>query len=127
MSRKQNDARGKQQGAQAHAEGQHGEKTHGRFLEEIQAAGPEERADVEQRDEARRREHPADGGHELFEGRGQRDVAERASARNRLDRDIERHGHDRSKFETRGGGASHPAMPEEHTDPQHPDGGSPRR
>ncbi|HEU4629212.1 MAG TPA: hypothetical protein VFS08_05680 [Gemmatimonadaceae bacterium] len=127
MSRKQSDSRGKQKGAQAHAEGQHGEKTHERFLEELHAAGPEERADVERRDEGRRAEHPPDGGHELFEGRGQHDPAERASQRNRLEQDVERHGHDRSRFEVRGGTASHPALPPEHTDPAHPDGRSRRR
>jgi hypothetical protein len=123
MSRKQNDPRGKQQGAQAHAEGQHGEKTHGRFIEEIQSAGPEERADVEQRDQSQRDEHPADGRHRLFERRDQYDEAERASEKNRLGRDIDRHEHERSNFQTRGGAASHPAMPEEHIDPRHPDKG----
>lgn len=127
MSRKQSDARGKQKGAQAHAEGQHGEKTHGRFLEELHAGGPEERSDVEQRNRAQRDDHPPDGEHRLFERRDQYDEAEMESEKNRLARDIERHGHDRSNFQVRGGAASHPAMPAEHIDPEHPDGGSKQR
>ena len=45
MGKKQEDSRGKQKGAQQHAEGQHGERTHERFLEEIQAdAAPDKGA-----------------------------------------------------------------------------------
>ena len=117
MSRKQSDERGKQKGAQAHAEGQHGAKTHDRFLEEIHAAGAEERTDVERRDEAGRDDHPADGEHRLFEGREQRDEGERASERTRLDRDNQRHDHGRS-----GGDAT----ASERVEPGRPGGGSRR-
>ena len=44
MGKKQDDPRGKQKGAQAHAEGQHGEKTHSRFLEEVNSEGEGQRA-----------------------------------------------------------------------------------
>lgn len=95
MGRKHEDPRGKQKGAQQHAEGQHGARTHERMLEELQSAGAEERADEEQRNRAQRDEHPQDGGHRLFEGREQIDPADRASGRNRLEKDIDAHGHDR--------------------------------
>jgi hypothetical protein len=103
MGKKQEDPRGKQKGAQQHAEGQHGEKAHAHLREEIQSEGRPERADVEQRDLARADEHPADGGHRLFEGRTQNDPADRAAERNRLDIDVERHGHDPAEHEPRGG------------------------
>ena len=92
MSRKHDDPRGKQKGAQQHAEGQHGEKAHQRFLEEIQAGSGEDREDVEQRD-LKGPDHPQDGGHRLFEDRGQNDPAERASERNRLEKDEQEHRH----------------------------------
>jgi len=85
MGKKHEDPRGKQKGAQQHAEGQHGEKAHTHFLEEIHAEGRQERDDVEQRDQARAERHPRDGGHQLYEGREQNDPADRASARNRVD------------------------------------------
>ena len=120
MSKKHEDPRGKQKGAQAHAEGQHGEKTHERFLEEIHADGRPEREDVEQRDRERSTEHPRDGGHRLFEGRAQHDPADRAADQNRLDIDIDQHKHDRADFQERGGATSHPAMPEADSDVRSP-------
>ena len=90
MGKKQEDPRGKQKGAQQHAEGQHGEKARSHFLEEIQAEGRQDRDDVEQRDQSRAERHPQDGGHQLYEGREQNDPADRASARNRVDIENER-------------------------------------
>ena len=112
MGKKQDDPRGKQKGAQQHAEGQHGERTHERFLEEIQASDADDRGDVEQRDREQALQHPADGGHRLFEGRNQNDPAERASDKNRLSQDIDKHGHDRSNFQVPHGRTSHPATPD---------------
>jgi len=120
MGKKQDDPRGKQKGAQQHAEGQHGEKAQARLREEIQSTGRPERADVEQRDLERAEQHPRDGGHRLFEGRAQHDPADRAADQNRLDIDIERHEHDRSRVQTRGGATSHPAMPEADSDVRSP-------
>ena len=70
MGKKQDDPRGKQKGAQAHAEGQHGEKTHARFLEEVNSEGEGQRA-TEQREFEERAEgrHPQDGEHRLMERR----------------------------------------------------------
>ena len=112
MSKKHDDPRGKQKGAQQHAEGQHGELTHERFLEEIQATSAEERDDVEQHDHERSQQHPPDGGHRLFEGRNQNDPAERASDKNRLVKDIDAHGHERGNFQVPHGRTSHPATPD---------------
>jgi hypothetical protein len=103
MGKKQDDPRGKQKGPQQHAEGEHGEKAHARLREEIQSEGRPEREDVEQRDLRAAGEHPADGGHRLFEGREQHDPADEGSERNRKDIDVERHGHDPAAFEPRGG------------------------
>ena len=103
MGKKQDDPRGKQKGAQQHAEGQHGEKAHSHLVDEIQSEGRPERADVEQRDLRRADEHPADGGHRLFEGRKQHDEAEKNSEKNRREIDVERHGHDPAALEPPGG------------------------
>ena len=126
MGRKQDDPRGKQQGAQAHAEGQHGERTHARFLEEVNSEGEGQRAAEDRAFEAQARgRHPQDGKHELFEQRGQRDEAERNSEKNRLDADIGAHGHERENFQVRGGAESHPAMPRSRTNPSDPDAPNP--
>ena len=122
MGRKQDDPRGKQKGPQVHAEGQHGEKTRSRFLEEVNSEGEgRQPAQREAADAALRGEHPQDGRHRLFEGREQRDEAELNSEKNRLDADIGVHGHERENFQVRGGADSHPAMPRSRTDPANPD------
>ena len=99
MGRKHDDPRGKQKGAQAHAEGQHGEKAHSRFLEEIHQSAGAADEDAVVGDE---RPHPAQGGNRLFERREQHDEADLNSEQNRREIDVERHGHDRS-LEPRGG------------------------
>ena len=122
MGKKQDDPRGKQKGAQAHAEGQHGEKTHTRLLEEIHAEGRPDRADVEQRDRENATKHPVDGGHRMFQqGREQIDPADEQSQKSRLNIDVDHHGHERGNFQVKGGASSHPAMPRAHIDPEHPD------
>jgi hypothetical protein len=120
MGKKHDDPRGKQKGAQQHAEGQHGEKARAHLVEELQAEGRQDRDDVEQRDRARAGQHPDDGGHRLTDGRAQHDPADRAADQNRLDIDVERHGHDRSRVQTRGGTASHPELPDEDSDVRSP-------
>ena len=121
MGKKQDDPRGKQRGAQVHAEGQHGEKTRARFLEEVNSEGEGQRAAEQGADAGAERQHPRDGGHRLFEQREQRDEGERNSEKNRLESDIAVHGHVRENFQVRGGAESHPAMPRSHTDPANPD------
>ena len=74
--------RGDQKGPQQHAEGQHGDKTHDRL--------------VEQRNEGRSRERSEQGmnaqpgGHRLHEDREQHDEAEKNSEKNRLATDADR-------------------------------------
>jgi hypothetical protein len=81
---------GIQKGPQDHAEGQHGSKTHNKFIEQLQSgsgAVPEDRiAD---------QEHPKhlahhNSAHRLFEERQQHDEAEKRSEKTRLNREIER-------------------------------------
>lgn len=125
MSKKHDDPRGKQKGAQQHAEGQHGEKARARFLEEInndgegsanqgqRAANDPHRggseagiAEVHERELSAFGEH--DGRHRLVEQREQSDEAEKNSEKTRLSRDIDRHGHDREQFQVPGGRENHP-------------------
>lgn len=114
-----NDPRGEQKGAQPHAEGQQGPKAREAFLAGIsdhsrRDAEAEEsrsardpRADGSDADDHERRiENPdlnRDGKHRLFENRTQHDEAEQGSERNRRDRDVNRHGHDREEFQGHGG------------------------
>ena len=49
------------------------------------------------------RSHDTDGRHRLFEERQQHDEADKNSEKNRLERDIREHGHDREDFQVRGG------------------------
>jgi hypothetical protein len=81
---------GVQKGPQDHAEGQHGSKTHNKFIEQLHSgngATPEDRiAD---------QEHPKhlahhNSAHRLFEERQQHDEAEKHSEKTRLNREIER-------------------------------------
>lgn len=78
MSKKHLDERGKQKGAQAHAEGAHGDKTHRRRLQELRS-GPSGDAPRS------------------------RDETEQNSEENRLDRGIREHGHPRDDFQVRDG------------------------
>ena len=122
MGKKQDDPRGKQKGPQAHAEGQHGEKTHSRFLEEVNSEGEGRRASEDRAFEAASSgRHPEDGGHRLTQQRQQFDEAEMQSEKNRRNSDIDVHGHVRENFQVEGGAESHPAMPPSHIDPANPD------
>ena len=76
---------GKQKGAQDHAEGQHGSKAHGRFLEQLHegASGDERNAEPQ-------RGASQEGHHRLREDRQQHDEAEKNSEKNRSAIEVER-------------------------------------
>jgi hypothetical protein len=88
---------GYQKGAQSHAEGQHGEKTHNAFLEGRHGHGerPEpEGAPQQDNDETQADVNvfgqPVPGHHRLFEDRQQHDEAEKNSEANRLQKKLGR-------------------------------------
>lgn len=114
--------RGVQKGAQRHAEGQHGEKAHRRFIEQLQEGQTKEARDPAKEPEPR---HRQDGEHRLFEQRQQHDEAEKNSEWNRLSRDIDRHGHERENFQTVGGADAARALPPSNIDPARPDAPNP--
>ena len=85
---------GVQKGPQDHAEGQHGSKTHSKFLEQLHSAsnGPKSNGsngDAPLPSEKHKAHHNA--AHRLFEAREQHDEAEKNSEKTRLNREIERH------------------------------------
>ena len=90
------DESGNQKGAQRHAEGQQGPKTTRKQIEQFESgpSGETQRQDAQ---------HPADGGHRLFEQREQHDEADLNSEKNRLNRDIQAHDHVRENFQVQGG------------------------
>jgi len=90
------DERGNQKGAQRHAEGEQGPKTTRKQIEQFESgpSGETQRQDAQ---------HPADGGHRLFEQREQHDEADLNSEKNRLNRDIQAHDHVRENFQVQGG------------------------
>ncbi len=127
-----NDPRGDIKGAQEHAEGQRGPKAHAAFQAEIadhersrdrgtiRAGGDPNRAGKQNGGQADLHEEliarspsESDGGHPLFENRVQHDPAERASDKNRITRDVQRHKHDREEFQVKGGNDTHPALPQD--------------
>ena len=75
MSNTHDDDRGKMKGATQHAEGQHGERTHQRFIEQLHEspASDEDNIIARHRDEK----------HRLATDREQHDEAEKNSERNR--------------------------------------------
>ena len=74
--------KGRQKGAQSHAEGQHGDATHRRNIEQLQDSSQQE---LLEEDVTRRRAGGTNpGGHRLGEDREQHDEAEKNSERNRL-------------------------------------------
>jgi hypothetical protein len=101
--------KGMQKGAQKHAEGQHGEKTRRAHIEQLQSRPREDPAEE-------RNAHDTPGKHRLFEDRVQHDEADIQREKNRLDKDIRDHKHDRHEFQVRGGKASHPALPDNDPD-----------
>jgi hypothetical protein len=73
---------GQQKGAQAHAEGQHGEKTHRHLIEQFQS-GPREQP-LEAKLEHDRQTAANEGKRRLVGGREQHDEADKNSERSRL-------------------------------------------
>jgi hypothetical protein len=90
--------KGKQKGAQQHAEGQHGDATHRRLIEQLHDSPQPEPLEDEV---VRRREGEMAGGHRLGEDREQHDEAEKNSERNRLAIELER-GRDHGPSDNRG-------------------------
>jgi hypothetical protein len=82
---------GIQKGPQDHAEGQHGSKTHSKFLEQLKngnGATPEASANGVEPSQKNPAHHNA--AHRLFEQRQQHDEAEKNSEKTRLNREVER-------------------------------------
>jgi len=104
----------KQKGAQRHAEGMHGPKTRARILEQLESRDAESPSTPD-------RSHDEAGKHRLFERREQHDNADRNSEKNRLDRDITEHSHNRGNFQVRGGAASSRIAPRNPINPADPD------
>lgn len=71
---------GAQKGAQRHAEGAHGPRTHERIVEQIAETRSPTMSEVPVKSPV--------GRHRIFEGREQHDEADKNSERNRLDRVI---------------------------------------
>src|SRR3712207_3129303 len=99
--------KGGQKGAQQHAEGQQGEKTHKRLQETLQSG----RREPDSAEDKASHDNP--GENRLFEDRQQHDEAEKNSEKTRLSRDIDRHHHDREAFQVPGGAERHSAMPKD--------------
>ncbi|CAN5305489.1 hypothetical protein BH23GEM2_BH23GEM2_24170 [soil metagenome] len=91
--RKQN--RGIQQGAQSHAEGEHGAKTR-EFIrrKQITTKPKDEDTKGQGHDPEQIAAHDDIGKDRLFDDRKQHDEAEKGSEKTRLARDIERHKHE---------------------------------
>ena len=82
---------GVQKGPQDHAEGQHGSKTHSKFLEQLKTGNgvpPEEPQNGLEPSKKSPAHHNA--AHRLFEQRQQHDEAEKNSEKTRLHREVER-------------------------------------
>lgn len=105
MGKNQEDG-GRQQGAQDHAEGQHGDKTREHIAEAWDSPGIDETAgganvsvgdaakeSGPQEDPATIRAHAPPSGSHLFSGRTQHDEADINSEKTRQVKDAERHGH----------------------------------
>ena len=88
-----------QKGPQAHAEGQHGDKTHQRFMEQLHEG--ERRESRESRIERDRHDLANQGGRRLVEDREQHDEAEKNSEHNKLFAEAER-GRDVGPSDNRG-------------------------
>ena len=88
---------GIQKGPQDHAEGQHGSKTHSRFIEQLHSHLNNDGAtsgDEPLGQEPRKRISHHNATPRLFGDRQQHDEAEKKSEKTRLHRELERRGHD---------------------------------
>ena len=81
---------GVQKGPQDHAEGQHGSKTHGKFLEQLKTGNGTSPEESENGLDARKPAAQHNAAHRLFEQRQQHDEAEKNSEKTRLQREVER-------------------------------------
>jgi hypothetical protein len=83
---------GVQKGPQDHAEGQHGSKTHSKFLEQLKNGNGNGTTPEDPANAAEPKKNPAhhNAAHRLFEHRQQHDEAEKNSEKTRLNREIER-------------------------------------
>ena len=81
---------GVQKGPQDHAEGQHGTKTHSKFLEQLHTPNGAPPEDTENPLEQKKHVAHHNAAHRLFEERKQHDAAEKKSEKTRLHREVER-------------------------------------
>jgi len=81
---------GLQKGPQDHAEGQHGSKTHSKFIEQLHSRSADTVGENQSRSEPPKNPGHHNAVHRLSEERQQHDDAERESERTRLNRQIER-------------------------------------
>ena len=80
-----------QGGPPAHAEGQHGSKSHQAFVEQLHSGkSGREREEKESLSEPRGSQDNPEGKHRIFEGRQQHDEADKNSEKNRLQKEIDR-------------------------------------
>ena len=86
MSKRQHRTGGAQKGQQVHAEGAHGDKTHGAIMQQLRAGPHEEPITVIKA--KKRTEAAARGKRRLVEARKQHDAAEKNSEQDRLHRDV---------------------------------------
>jgi len=89
---------GIQKGPQDHAEGQHGSKTHSKFIEQLHshANGAVTPDATPSGDEQSHRGAHHNAPKRLFGDRQQHDAAEKRSEKTRLHRELERRGYDES-------------------------------
>ena len=81
---------GVQKGPQDHAEGQHGTKTHSKFLEQLHSRNGAPPEDTQNPLEPKNHIAHHNSAHRLFEERQQHDEAEKKSEKTRLHREVER-------------------------------------
>ena len=81
---------GVQKGPQEHAEGQHGSKTHSKFLEQLHSGNGTPPDATENGSNPPKNPGHRNAAHRLFEDRQQHDAAEKQSEKTRLHRELER-------------------------------------
>ena len=81
---------GVQKGPQDHAEGQHGSKTHSKFIEQLQTGNGAPTENTDHGPDHRKNPAHHNANHRLFEERQQHDEAEKKSEKTRLNRELER-------------------------------------
>ncbi|MCY7378616.1 MAG: hypothetical protein LH467_04665 [Gemmatimonadaceae bacterium] len=113
---------GTQKGAQQHAGGMQGPKTRAKLLEQLHGGDAKPARPARS---AGAHSHDTLGESRLFEQREQHDEAEKNSEKNRLDREIREHGHNRDNFQVEGGSASLRAERRDHINPTEPDAPTP--